>query len=129
MTMIRDLLDVLNPRPRFTAAGVLFDGRPEVDGGGEPFNYEYINPYSSTYRRLYANIQGDSGEVAIRTNDLIRPEINKSHIKLADGKLYCVLQVDVDYQTSEKEAQRLFAVPLGTQIVMRLVPVDNPWGL
>lgn len=125
--MIRDALDILNPRARFTADGVFYDERPEINGGGEWFKYEYVNPYSATYRRLYANIQGESGEVVIRTNDRINPKINKSYIKLSDGRLFNVAQVDVDYQSAPKQAMRIIGIPVGTSIVMRLVPADNPW--
>lgn len=126
--MIRDALDILNPRARFTATGILYAKKPEVDGGGERFGYEYVNPYSATYRRLFSNIQGESGEVAIRTNDAIDPVINKSYVRLADGKLYKVLQVETDYQAAAKQSLRLFGVPLGTELVMRLVRQEDAWG-
>lgn len=48
--MFRDALDILAPRTQFTAEGVLYADRPEIDGGGEHFHYEYVNPYSSTYQ-------------------------------------------------------------------------------
>ncbi len=125
--MFRDALDILAPRTQFTAEGVLYADRPEIDGGGEHFHYEYVNPYSSTYQRLFANIQGDGGEVAIRTNDVIHPVINKSYVKLADGRLFNVVQVETDYLAAAKQSLRLLGVPIGTQIVLRLIPVDNPW--
>lgn len=125
--MINDSLDIFNPRERFTATGVLYSDRPEISGGGEEFSYEYVNPYSSTYRRLYANIQGEAGEVAIRSNDNIQPVINKSRIKLANGILYNVLSVEIDYQAASKQALRMFGTPVGTQLVMRLVPAENAW--
>ena len=125
--MINDSLDIFNPRERFTATGVLYSDRPEIACGGEEFSYEYVNPYSSTYRRLYANIQGEAGEVAIRSNDNIQPVINKSRIKLANGILYNVLSVEIDYQAASKQALRMFGTPVGTQLVMRLVPSENAW--
>ena len=125
--MINDSLDIFNPRARFTVTGVLYAKRPEVQGGGEQFRYEYVNPYSATYRRLFSNVQGESGEVAIRTNDAIDPVINKSYVRLADGKLYKVLQVEVDYQAAPKQAMRLFGTPLGTELVMRLVREEDGW--
>lgn len=126
--MINDSLDIFNPRARFTATGILYKTRPEIDGGGVQFVYEYVNPYSATYRRLFANVQGESGEVAIRTNDAIEPVINESYVRLSDGKLYKVLQAETDYQAASKQSFRLFGVPLGTEIVMRLVRVQDAWA-
>lgn len=125
--MFHDALDVLNPNPRFTAEGVIYEKRPEIKGGGVRFNYEYINPYSATYRRLFSNVQGETGETAIRTNDQISPVVNKSYVRLSDGKLYKVLQVETDYQAAEKQSFRIIGAPLGTEIVMRIVREDDAW--
>lgn len=127
--MINDSLDIFNPRARFTVTGILYAKRPEVEGGGERFRYEYVNPYSATYRRLFSNVQGESGEVAIRTNDAIAPVVNKSYILLSDGKLYKVAQVEVDYPAASKQSMRMIGVPVGTELVIRLLRVENPWGV
>lgn len=127
--MIYDALDVLNPKSRFTSEAIFYADRPEVDGGGIHFNYEYVNPYSTTYRRLFANIQGEDGSVAIRTNDAIKPVVNKSYILLASGQLFKVLQVEVDYQAAQKQAMRLLGTPLSAELVLRLIAVDNVWGV
>lgn len=127
--MIYDALDILLPRERFTAEGKYWEGRPEIKEGGIPFNYEYVNPYSAAYKRLFANIQDSSGDVAIRTNDMLNPIVNESCVLLADGRLFRVAQVEIDYQSASKEALRLFGVPLGTTYLMRLVAEDNPWNV
>lgn len=127
--MIQDSLDIFNPRARFTATGIFYKNRPELGDGGEEFSFEYVNPYSSVYRRLFAGIQGESGEVAISTNDPISPKNNESYVLLQDGNLYVVEQVEVDYREAEKQAMRVFAVPLGTTTVMRLLRIENDWGV
>lgn len=127
--MIYDALDILLPRARFTATGKFWEDRPEVEAGGVLFNYEYVNPYSAAYKRLFGNIQGSSGETAIRTNDRLNPVENRSYVLLADGHLFRVAQVEIDYQSASKEAMRLFGVPLNTTWLLRLVSEDNPWGV
>lgn len=127
--MIFDALDVLNPKPRFTPEAIIYTDSPEVSGSGVHFNYEYVNPYSATYKRLFGNIQGESGEITIRTNDAISPVVNKSYVLLADGRLFKVLQVEIDYQAAEKQALRLFGTPLSTEYVLRLVQQENSWGV
>ncbi len=127
--MIYDALDILMPRARFTAEGKFWTRPPEVEAGGATFNYEYVNPYSAAYKRLFSNIQGSSGETAIRTNDMLNPVENESCVLLADGRFFRVAQVEIDYQSASKEAMRLFGVPLNTTFLMRLVSEDNPWDV
>ena len=127
--MITDVLDVLNPRSRFTAVASYYeepiDG-PEV--GAKQFNYEYVNPYSNTYRRLFSNIQSEAGEVAIRTDDQLNYVINGIVIT-QDGKAFKILQIEKDYQATPKQVLRLLGTPVSTEYVLRLVSVPNPWGI
>ena len=127
--MVRDILDIMNPRTRFTATANYYPepvNGPEV--GAQQFNYEYVNPYSNTYRRLFANIQGEAGEVAIRTDDQINYKIN-GIVVTQDGKTFKIIQIEKDYQAANKQVMRILGTPVSTQYVMRLVSVDNPWGI
>ena len=124
-----DYLDVVNPKPRHTATARYFS--EPVDGpdiGAQSFNYSYVNPYSETYRRLFANIQAAAGEVAIKTSDQHDYRVNGIVI-LPDGKAFKILQVETDFQASPKQAFRLFATPVATEYVIRMVSVPNPWGI
>ncbi len=127
--MIRDILDILNPKTRFTATANYY---PEpVNGlevGAQQFNYEYVNPFSNTYRRLFANIQGTAGEVALRTDDQIAYKIN-GIVVTQDGQAFKIIQVEKDYQAANKQAMRVLGTPISTEYVLRLVSVDNPWGI
>ena len=127
--MIYDALDILLPRARFTAEGKFWTERPDsADEGGAKFNYEYVDPASRSYRRLFGNMQVfDANEVAIRTNDLLPWDAEK-YFMTADGALYRVLQVQKDYADAPKQAMRLLGTPIGTQYVIRGVRIDNPWG-
>lgn len=127
--MIRDILDIMNPKSKFTAAASYY---PEPvngpDVGAQQFNYEYVNPFSNTYRRLFANIQGVAGEVAVRTDDQIKFKINGIVIT-QDGQAFKIIQIEKDYQAAQKQVMRILGTPVSTQYVMRLVSVDNPWGV
>ena len=126
---MRDILDVMNPKPRFTATASYY--AEPVDGpsdGAQQFSYEYVNPYSNTYRRLFSNIQGVAGEVAIRTDDQLKFAVNGIVIT-QDGHAFKVLQVEKDYQAANKQVMRILGTPVSTQYVLRLVGVDNPWGI
>ena len=127
--MIYDALDILLPRARFTAVGTYWPERPDsTDVGGARFNYEYINPASRAYRRLYANIQShDAGEIAVRTNDVL-PFNAECFFMTADGNLYQIVDVQEDFSSAPEQALRLFSRPLGTEYLIRGVRVDNTWG-
>lgn len=127
--MITDILDILNPRTRFTATASYYD--EPVDGpevGAKQFNYEYVNPFSNTYRRLFANIQGVAGEVTVRTADQLKYKVDGIVIT-QDGKAFKILQVEIDYQSSPKQVLRLLGTPVSTEYVLRLVSIHNPWGV
>ena len=128
--MIRDALDILNPKGKFTASATYYDEDiidPSI--GGKQFNYEYINPYSNTYRRLFANIQSfDAGNTAIRTNDCLPYKINGIVIT-QDGQAFRIVSVEKDFQSAPKQVLRLFGTPVAVQYVIRMVKDENPWGI
>lgn len=128
--MIKDILDVMNPKQRFTLTGKYFDDRPiSPDVGGEEFNYEYVNPYSRTWRTLFANIQAGAGETAIRTNDQLKFREGKGMVILNDGTAYAIEQKMTDFQSAPKQAFRVLPTPVDTEYVLRLVAVEEPWGV
>ena len=128
--MIRDILDLLNPRTQFTLSGTYYHERPDSpDVGGQPFNYEYVDPSTKTWRTLFGNIQVSAGETAIRTDDQLSFKTGNGIVRLQDGSWYTIEQKATDYQAAPKQAFRVLPVPVGTQYVLRLVAVDEPWGL
>ena len=127
--MIRDILDIMNPKQSFTCTAHYYSepfNGPEI--GAQQFNYEYVNPFSNTYRRLFANIQGTAGEVTIRTDDQLKYKVNGIVIT-QDGQAFKIIQIEKDYQAAQKQVMRILGTPVSTQYVMRLVSVDNPWGV
>ena len=127
--MVHDSLDLFTPRSRFTATGKFWTERPDsADEGGTAFNYEYVEPSSRSYRRLFGSMQTfDADEIAIRSNDILPWDAEK-YFMTADGALYRVLQAQKDYTDAPKQAMRLLGTPIGTQYVIRGVRIDNPWG-
>ncbi len=126
--MIHDILDIMNPRQRFTLTGRYYSeplNGPDV--GAQQFNYEYVNPYSKTWRNLFANIQVNDGRTAIRTNDQLSFKSGSGIVILQDGTAYLIEEKMKDYQAAEKEAFRILPVPVSTQYVLRLVETANPW--
>ncbi len=127
--MLHDILDIMNPKTRFTATANYYPepvNGPEV--GAKQFNYEYVNPFSNTYRRLFGNIQGVEGEVAIRTDDQLGYKIG-GIVTTQDGKTFKIIQAEKDFQAANKQVMRILGTPVSVEYVLRLVSVENPWGV
>ena len=54
---------------------------------------------------------------------------NNGYILTMDGRLCRIISVTEDVRAASLEARAMFAIPIGTEFVIRLVEVDNPWGI
>lgn len=126
---MNDILDLLNPKSKFPNTGKYYKERPlSPDDGAEQFNYGYESRYSNTFRRLFANVQGIEGQTVIRTDDQCSFKV-RGFIVTQDGKAFEILQAEKDYQAAQQQAMRLFGTPVSTEYVLRLMEIDNPWGI
>lgn len=123
-------MDILNPHDDYTATATYYPTRTnDASVGGQKFSYEYVDPRSRAYRRLFGNVQDfDADITAIRTKDRIAFIVG-GMVVTADGACYRVTEVGVDYSTASKQALRLFKTPLGTSFLLRLQSIENPWGI
>lgn len=128
--MINDSLDLMNPRGRYTATGSYYKERfDSPDEGSQQFNYEYVDPLSRSYRRLFGNIQSfDAGETAIRTNDQLDYVVGGT-IVTQDGQIFLIQQIAKDFQDAPKQVLRLFGTPVSVTYLLRLITIKNPWGI
>lgn len=126
--MIRDAMDILNPRPETTATATYYPTRtndPTV--GGVKISYEYVDPRSRAYRHVFGNLQTFTGDVAaIRTWDRLDYVIGGT-VVTADGACYKIIERGIDYSTASKEALRMFSTPVGTSFLLRLQSITDPW--
>lgn len=126
-----DWLDIAQPSPRFTANAKYYeDTIDDPSDGGQEFHYEFVDPLSHTFRRLFGNVQSTDteGETTIRTNDRLSFK-RGAYIIFPDGRAFQIVQMMKDVQKVPKQAQRLFPTPVGTEFVIRMVQIDNPWGV
>lgn len=127
---MKDIRSLLQKRAEQTLTGTFYERRPETPtDGGAPFQYEYVNPSSWTFRRLFGNVVGNQFSVtAVKTVSPLYWRVS-SFIVTQDGRLYTILQVERDLAGAGKQAQRLFCDPAGVSYVLRLAEVENPWGI
>ncbi len=126
-----DYLDLANPKSRFTASALYYPQETDSpDIGGKRFTYEYVDPLSHTYRKLFGNIQSTDGEgeAAIRTDTRLE-YARGAFVKTQDGKFFQIIQMQIDYATANKQAMRILPIPVSVQYVIRMVEVPDPWGI
>lgn len=128
--MIYSLLDIVAPRAQYTARGSYYKREPnDLTEGAQPFSYEYLDPLSKTFRRLYGNYQSfTAGELAIRTRDRLEWKVN-AFVVTSDGAMYVITDIQQDFSSAPKQAFRIAGMPVGVEWVLRLVPYQNPWGI
>ena len=137
-----DFLDICNGRYNQTHTGRYFKQLPHnayvPDGEGiydidattaVDVDYEYVDPTSWHYKTLLSNlIETEAANATIKTREPIKYSA-KSYFLLDNGRLCRILSVTEDTASAQREAARLLPIPVGTEYVIRLVEVENPWGL
>lgn len=125
-----DLLDILRLKDTEYLTGTYYARQPlSPEDSGVEFSYEQLNPKSKTYAKLINNLEEPSSVTAIRTDDDCGFEIN-GYIATQDGELWIVQEVLKNVQNDNtKEALRLLTETVQTEYVIRLLKVENPWGI
>jgi hypothetical protein len=101
----------------------------DPDTVGVPFDYETLDPTEWHYKQLLQNlIEAQAATVTIKTKARLDWR-NNGFISAMDGHLYKIISVTEDVRSATHEARALFAVPVGAEYVIRLVEIDNPWGI
>ena len=101
----------------------------DPDTVGIPFDYETLDPTEWHYKQLLQNIIDAQGAtVTIKTKSALEWR-NNGYIVAMSGNLYRIISVTEDVRAATPEARALFAMPVGTDFVIRLIEVDNPWGV
>ncbi len=92
-------------------------------------DYEYVDPTEWHYKNLLGNLtETSAANATIKTKEPITFS-PRSYFLLDDGRLCQVTSVTQDTSAAQREAARLFPVPLGTEYVLRLTQVENPWEI
>lgn len=126
-----DLLDLLHGKVNYTFTGVHYSRRPDTPDqeGGGIFDYEYVDPTEWHYQKLLGNlINSDGATATIKTNDDMQWKPGE-FIVLQDDKLYTIVSVMKDYQSESKQTFRFLKEAPEIDYVVRLVEVENSWGI
>lgn len=133
-----DLLDILQGRANQTIEATYFTKLPEFldilnltaqdlmeHEEGAPIDIEYVNPTEWHYKQIIGNLVDKDGATAtVKTRDA---NGYRGGYIVFDGKMYQILSCLEDTSGASREAMRMFPVPLGTEYILRLLEIDNPW--
>lgn len=134
-----DFLDILTGRYYQTHTGRYFEKMPEpmlflksqsdlyklVEG--IDLDYEYVDPTEWHYKTLLNNLNdNESASATIKTRTNLPYKV-KGIIALDNGRLCSILSVTEDVSAASREAARILPIPQGTEYVLRLLQIDNPW--
>lgn len=127
-----DFIDIQEGRFNQTYTGKYYALLPylvEQAPAAALFDYEYVDTDSRSYRQILQNVTTtEAADVTIKTREQLSFKPGQ-HISLEDGRLFAIISVSVDRSSASKEAARLSPLPVGSEIILRLVEVDNPRGL
>lgn len=97
------------------------------------FDYEIIDPKTVDFDTMQNLSVSQFSTTAIKSNDPfwqdIMREKKKGFVALQTGGLFEITQIRQDTGKVSKEAYRTQTLPIGTEYVLRLVEVDNPFNL
>ena len=136
-----DLLDLIIPKKQYANIGKFFEERPEVKGGGIEISYEEVYPLTQNVMTVFGNVLGVDGALTIRTATeltidsknlseyiTVHKVMQRARIQTQDGRMFMIDQVVKEIQ--EQKGERLpFKIPVGQSYLLRLIPVDNGWGI
>ena len=71
----------------------------------------------------------DKSTYSLKTKTPLEWKVN-GYVSTQDGEFFQITEIITDGQTREnEEALRLFKKALGREYTIRLLRVDNPWGI
>lgn len=126
---VESIIEFLKIKDKECLTGIYYPRRPiTANDGGQPFEYEIVDPHSRDYRTIMGNLLTDSVVTAIKTDDSSEFKI-KGYIKTQDGLFWQISAVSVVPYTEEtKEGLRLFKRVVEEKVI-RLLNVENPFDL
>ena len=110
--------------------GCYYARRPSSgDDGAQRFSYSRLDPYYRSYDVEFGQMRIDKSTYSLKTKTPLEWKVN-GYVSTQDGEFFQITEIITDGQTREnEEALRLFKKALGREYTIRLLRVDNPWGI
>ena len=123
-----DFLDILDVKTNEVFKGKYYKDRPETPADfATEFTYDVVDANDRTYSKVLNNLEVDRGTHSIKTNEYLDFKIN-AYVITQDGLMWQITSVQT-IPSKNKQAYRYIKRAVGEEYVLRLIQVDNPWGL
>lgn len=123
-----DFLDILDVKAEETFKGKYFKDRPQTPMDvATSFTYDVVDPNDRSYSKVLNNLEVDRGTHSIKTNEFLDFKIN-GYVITHEGFMWQITSVQT-IPSKNKQAYRYLKRAVGEEYVLRLIQVENPWGL
>lgn len=125
-----DLLDLLVVKDEEVLTGTYYSRRPQTPlDNGIKFAYDIVDEPRSAYNNILNTLNTVQSFQTIKTNDLCGFEI-KGYCVTQEGGLWQIMEIVKRLVTpNSKQALRTIRKSIETVYELRMIEVDNPWGL
>ena len=125
-----DFLNFLVRKDEEVLKGTYYARQPKTPNDvGVPFSYDIVQESDRTYAKLLDSLESDRTYQTISTNDITNFEIG-GYVATQEGGLWIIVNLVSHLAVKEsKQALRFVKKTAGTEYVIRIMQVDNPWGL
>ena len=125
-----DFLNFFTNKEQEVLKGTYYSRQPKKPTDeGVPFNYDIVNESDRSYAKLLDSLESDRTYQTISTNDIPNLEIG-GYVTTQEGGLWVIINFVSHLAVQDnKQALRFVKKTVATEYVVRLMQVDNPWGL
>ena len=125
-----DYLDLLAVSDEEVLSGTYYNRRPKTaEDSGIEFKYDIVDEKNESYSKILDAIETVKSIQTIKTNDDCGFKV-KGYIVTQTGEMWQITSIVKRLIKPEnKQALRVIKTTIDTESILRLIEVDNPWGL
>ena len=124
------ILNFLTPKDDEYMTGYYYERRPKSpDDGRMKFRYSRLDPYSRVFDTALGQMRLDRETYSLKTRTSLPWKV-KGYISAQNGKFFQIAEVlENEQPRGSEDVLRMFKRAPETEYTIRLVCVDNPWGI
>ena len=123
-------LEMIAPKSDQFMTGYYYERRPVApDDGRVTFRYSRLDNYSRVFDTQLGQMRIDRETYSLKTKTNLNWKV-KGYISTQNGRFFQIVEVTENEQPKGSEqVLRLFKRAVQSEYTIRLVAVDNPWGI
>lgn len=128
--MAHDFLDLLHVKTEEVLKGTYYDRRPITPQDyGKTFDYDIMDEPRTAYYNMLGTLNTTMSTQTIKSTDDVGFKV-KGYCVTQEGGLWQIEEIiSRIVSPKSKQALRIIKTTIETEYVLRMIKVDNPWGL